>query len=80
MRYLINTRAPADLLDRAAAAGRRRRAGRARAARASARIACERLRANARTLRRALAEEGFPVAECEMHIVPLIVGDEEAGR
>ncbi|HEV3284462.1 MAG TPA: 8-amino-7-oxononanoate synthase [Solirubrobacteraceae bacterium] len=38
----------------------------------------ERLRANARTLRRALAEEGFPVPEAEMHIVPLIVGEERA--
>ena len=27
-------------------------------------------------LRRALAAEGFPVADTEMHIVPLIVGDE----
>jgi glycine C-acetyltransferase/8-amino-7-oxononanoate synthase len=36
----------------------------------------ERLRSNARALRRALAEEGFPVAEDEMQIVPLIVGEE----
>jgi glycine C-acetyltransferase/8-amino-7-oxononanoate synthase len=36
----------------------------------------ERLRSNAHVLRRALAEEGFPVAEEEMHIVPLIVGEE----
>src|SRR6202023_2737798 len=36
----------------------------------------ERLRSNARALRRALADEGFPVAESEMQIVPLIVGDE----
>lgn len=36
----------------------------------------ERLRSNARVLRRALAEEGFPVAEGEMHIIPLIVGEE----
>jgi len=36
----------------------------------------QRLRSNARTLRRALAAEGFPVAEAEMHIVPLIVGEE----
>lgn len=35
-----------------------------------------RLRSNARALRRALAAEGFPVTESEMHIVPLIVGDE----
>jgi 8-amino-7-oxononanoate synthase len=35
-----------------------------------------RLRSNARALRRALAEEGFPVRDCEMHIVPLVVGDE----
>jgi 8-amino-7-oxononanoate synthase len=35
-----------------------------------------RLRSNARVLRSALAAEGFPVAESEMHIVPLIVGDE----
>ncbi len=38
----------------------------------------QRLRSNARTLRRALAAEGFPVAEADMHIVPLIVGDERA--
>ncbi len=38
----------------------------------------QRLRANARVLRRALAAEGFPVAESDMHIVPLIVGDERA--
>jgi 8-amino-7-oxononanoate synthase len=38
----------------------------------------QRLRANARTLRRALAAEGFPVAESEMQIVPLIVGEERA--
>jgi len=37
-----------------------------------------RLRSNARVLRRALAEEGFPVADTEMPIVPLIVGDERA--
>jgi len=35
-----------------------------------------RLRSNARALRRALAAEGFPVGEGEMHIVPLIVGGE----
>jgi 7-keto-8-aminopelargonate synthetase-like enzyme len=38
----------------------------------------ERLRANARVLRRALAGEGFAVADGEMHIVPLIVGEERA--
>ncbi len=37
-----------------------------------------RLRSNARTLRGALAEEGFPVATDGMHIVPLIVGEERA--
>ncbi len=36
----------------------------------------ERLAANARALRRALAHEGFGVAEGDMHIVPLVVGDE----
>jgi 7-keto-8-aminopelargonate synthetase-like enzyme len=36
----------------------------------------ERLRANARVLRRALAAEGFAVTDGEMHIVPLIVGEE----
>src|SRR5262249_7531631 len=35
-----------------------------------------RLRSNARALRCALSEEGFPVADSEMHIVPLIAGDE----
>jgi 8-amino-7-oxononanoate synthase len=38
----------------------------------------QRLRSNARVLRRALAAEGFPVADGEMHIVPLIVGEEQA--
>jgi glycine C-acetyltransferase/8-amino-7-oxononanoate synthase len=37
----------------------------------------QRLRANARVLRRALAGEGFPVAESELPIVPLIVGGEQ---
>jgi glycine C-acetyltransferase/8-amino-7-oxononanoate synthase len=36
----------------------------------------ERLHSNAQVLRSALAAEGFPVAGGEMHIVPLIVGDE----
>jgi 8-amino-7-oxononanoate synthase len=36
----------------------------------------QRLHANARALRRSLAAEGFPVADSEMHIVPLIVGEE----
>jgi 8-amino-7-oxononanoate synthase len=36
----------------------------------------QRLRSNARVLRRALAAEGFPVVDEEMHIVPLVVGDE----
>jgi 8-amino-7-oxononanoate synthase len=38
----------------------------------------ERLRSNARTLRGALAEEGFAVHRSDMHIVPLIVGEERA--
>ncbi|MGO9320852.1 MAG: 8-amino-7-oxononanoate synthase [Solirubrobacteraceae bacterium] len=38
----------------------------------------QRLRSNARVLRRALAAEGFPVADTEMQIVPLIVGDGHA--
>jgi glycine C-acetyltransferase/8-amino-7-oxononanoate synthase len=38
----------------------------------------QRLRSNARVLRQALAAEGFPVADSEMQIVPLIVGDERA--
>jgi 8-amino-7-oxononanoate synthase len=38
----------------------------------------QRLRTNARALRRALAVEGFPVADSEMQIVPLIVGEERA--
>jgi glycine C-acetyltransferase/8-amino-7-oxononanoate synthase len=37
----------------------------------------QRLRSNARVLRRALADEGFPVADTEMQIVPLIVGEED---
>ncbi|HWG08085.1 MAG TPA: 8-amino-7-oxononanoate synthase [Solirubrobacteraceae bacterium] len=36
----------------------------------------ERLAANARALRRSLSAEGFQVAQSDMHIVPLIVGDE----
>jgi 8-amino-7-oxononanoate synthase len=38
----------------------------------------ERLRSAARTLRKALAGEGFPVADGDMQIVPLLVGDEHA--
>ncbi len=38
----------------------------------------DRLRSNARALRRALAGEGFPVPDGDMHIVPLIVGEERA--
>jgi 8-amino-7-oxononanoate synthase len=38
----------------------------------------QRLRSNARVLRRALAREGFPVDDGEMQIVPLIVGEEQA--
>ncbi|HEV7162215.1 MAG TPA: 8-amino-7-oxononanoate synthase [Solirubrobacteraceae bacterium] len=36
----------------------------------------QRLRSNARVLRQALAAEGFPVPDSEMHIVPLILGEE----
>jgi 8-amino-7-oxononanoate synthase len=36
----------------------------------------ERLAANARALRRSLAAEGFSVTEDDMHIVPIVVGDE----
>ncbi len=36
----------------------------------------ERLAANARALRRSLSSEGFDVSEGDMHIVPLVVGDE----
>jgi 7-keto-8-aminopelargonate synthetase-like enzyme len=36
------------------------------------------LRAHARTLRTALAAEGFAVAESEMQIVPLLTGEERA--
>jgi 8-amino-7-oxononanoate synthase len=36
----------------------------------------ERLHSNARALRRGLAEEGFPIPERDMPIVPLIVGEE----
>jgi 8-amino-7-oxononanoate synthase len=38
----------------------------------------QRLRSAARTLRGALAQEGFPVVEEEMQIVPLVVGDAAA--
>jgi 8-amino-7-oxononanoate synthase len=37
----------------------------------------QQLRSAARALRSALALEGFPVAESDMHIVPLVVGDED---
>jgi 8-amino-7-oxononanoate synthase len=37
-----------------------------------------RLRSNAHVLRRALAAEGFAVGEEEMHIVPLVIGEERA--
>jgi 7-keto-8-aminopelargonate synthetase-like enzyme len=37
-----------------------------------------RLRSNARVLRRALASEGFPVADQETHVVALVVGEEHA--
>ncbi len=36
----------------------------------------QRLRSNARVLRRALDAEGIPAQDVEMHIVPIIVGDE----
>ena len=36
----------------------------------------QRLRGNARALRAGLESEGFPVSESDMHIVPLIVGEE----
>jgi glycine C-acetyltransferase/8-amino-7-oxononanoate synthase len=36
----------------------------------------QRLRSNARVLRRALSTEGIPAEDVEMHIVPVIVGDE----
>jgi glycine C-acetyltransferase/8-amino-7-oxononanoate synthase len=38
----------------------------------------QRLRANARALRVALAAQDFPVPDSEMHIVPLVVGEERA--
>jgi 8-amino-7-oxononanoate synthase len=38
----------------------------------------QRLRSNARVLRRALAREGFAVEDEEMHIVPLVAGEERA--
>jgi 8-amino-7-oxononanoate synthase len=38
----------------------------------------QRLRSNARVLRRALAAEGVPTEDAEMHIVPLVIGDERA--
>jgi 8-amino-7-oxononanoate synthase len=36
----------------------------------------QRLRSNARVLRRALSAEGIPARDVEMHIVPVIVGEE----
>jgi 8-amino-7-oxononanoate synthase len=36
----------------------------------------QRLRSNARVLRRALSAEGIPAEDVEMHIVPVIVGDQ----
>jgi len=37
----------------------------------------QRLRCNARVLRRALSTEGMPAGDSEMHIVPLVVGEEQ---
>ena len=79
VRYLINTARSLIFSTAPSPPGGRRRAGGARAACRSARTACSACAANARALRRALAAEGFPVAAgLEMHIVPLIVGDERA--
>ena len=74
--YLINTRALADLLHGAAAARRRGRARRARPARGATPSRAAPARERPRAARAALAEEGFPVAVSDMHIVPLIVGEE----
>jgi 7-keto-8-aminopelargonate synthetase-like enzyme len=38
----------------------------------------QRLRCNARVLRRALAAEGIATEDVEMHIVPVVVGEERA--
>jgi glycine C-acetyltransferase/8-amino-7-oxononanoate synthase len=38
----------------------------------------QRLRSNARVLRRALSAEGMPAGDTEMHIVPLVIGEEQA--
>ncbi len=38
----------------------------------------QRLRSNARVLRRALSAEGMPTDDSEMHIAPLLVGEEQA--
>ena len=76
IRYLINTRASADLLDRPPAAGDRGRAGgagaagRATASRAAAALQRARAAPRARRRRHARAQD------VEMHIVPLVVGEE----
>ena len=70
--------AHAHLLDRACAAGGRRSAGRARAARGTAPASTSSPRNAARSAS-ALAAEGFAVGELAMQIVPLVVGDERAG-
>ena len=71
-------RALADLLDRARPARRRRRAGRARAARARAPARAAPARERPRAARARSPARASRCRTGEMHIVPLIVGDERA--
>ena len=63
VRYLINTRALADLLDRPAAARRRRGAGRAGALGERPHRVAAPAQQRPRRCAAALADEGFPVAD-----------------
>ena len=75
---LVNRARGADLLDRAVAAGGRRRPGRARAARRAAAPPREAPGAPPRSCAASSPAAGIPVPEGRTQIVPLIVGDADA--
>ena len=78
VRYLINTARSLIFSTAPAAARGGGRAGRAGTAARSARTACSGCAPTRACCAARSPREGFPVADCEMHIVPLIVGDEQA--